>query len=183
MASKVIWDPEFTPSYTPVEMLTQGVFEGKYINIIEGIPKSWTKLPKVLGKKDKPDPTLNAFGVMSRQPLSVWKENKWIKTDKGGWFHWYVLYWLGRRLGEEDKWQINRWKSFCARHQGQIVASGDMGKPEARKKQRQALLQWGWDSKKAFDEKNRRAALRRLSRSHGEYITLESAVLPIEWDW
>lgn len=55
----VEWHPDFAPSYTPEEMLRLGVFEGKYINIIEGIPAAWKKLPKVVGPKDDPDVKLN----------------------------------------------------------------------------------------------------------------------------
>lgn len=107
-AFKKDWHPEFTPSFTPEEMLKLGVFEGKYINIIKGIPASWKKLPKVVGPNDPPGVELKTYKVKSRQPLSVWKENGWIMTDKGGWFHWYCLYYLGRRLG---KWG---WDSITA---------------------------------------------------------------------
>lgn len=55
------WDANFTPSYTPEEMLKLGVFEGKYINGLKGIPASWKNLPKVLGPNDPPNPDLNQF--------------------------------------------------------------------------------------------------------------------------
>jgi hypothetical protein len=152
MSNKKTWDPRFGLSYTPEEMLKMGVFEGKYINAIEGIPASWKKLPKVLGPDDEPDEKLNYFGVKSRQPLSVWKQNKWIKTDKWGWYHWYIEYYLGRRLGEEDTWQINRWRSFVARHQGQISAKCDLKNDKCNTRQRQGLLQWGWNSYEKYSE-------------------------------
>lgn len=157
------WDKSFAPSYTPLEMLKAGVFEGKYINIIKGLPKSWYKVSSVLGPKDEPDVSLNKFGVKSRQPLSVWKKNGWIKTDAGGWFHWYCMYFNGRRLGEEDDWQIKRWRSFVARHQGQISKSGSLKDTSVRPKQRQGLLQWGWDSTKEFNVAQMNRNLKRLA--------------------
>ena len=86
MSKEITWDPKFAPSYTPEEMLKLGVFEGKYINAVKGAPAAWKKIPKVLGPDDEPDPTINKYGVKSRQPLSVWKKNGWVKTDKWGWF-------------------------------------------------------------------------------------------------
>ena len=65
MGTKKIWHPEFTPSYTPEEMLKEGVFEGKYINGIKEASQ-WKKLPKVVGPDDEPDVSLNKFGVKSR---------------------------------------------------------------------------------------------------------------------
>lgn len=156
------WDPDFYPCFTPEEMLDLGVFEGKYINNIKGIPSSWKNKPKVVGPKDEPDETLNYYGVKSRQPLSTWKENGWIKTDPNGWFEWYCHYYLGRRLGEEDKWQINRWRSFVARHMGQIKANCTLTDKDCRPVQRQGLLQWAWDSSKVFTEKQQQANLKKL---------------------
>lgn len=160
--SNVTWNPQFAPSYTPEEMLKKGVFEGKYINNIKGLPKTWYQLPKVLGPKDDPDPTVNHYGVKSRQPLSVWKENGWIKTDPNGWFGWYILYFLGRRLGEEDEWQIKRWRSFVARHNAQVQAKCKVGDRNCHTKQRQGLLQWAWDSDTAFTQAQQARNLKRI---------------------
>jgi len=164
MSKDSYWNKEFTPSYTPKEMLELGVFEGKYINIIKGLPKDWYSLPKVVKRSDEPNVELNKFGVKSRQPLSEWKKNGWIKTDEGGWFHWYCLYWLGRRLGEEDDWQISRWKSFVARHNAQVQAKCKKADYDCNTKQRQGLLQWAWDSDTAFTPQQQKQNLDRLKR-------------------
>lgn len=164
------WHPTFGPSYTPEEMLRMGVFEGKYINNIKGIPSEWKKIEKVLGPKDSPDPELNFYKTKSRQPLSTWKENGWIKTDENGWFHWYILYFLGRRLGEEDLWQINRWGSFIARHQGQIVHGCSLKDDNCRPRQRQGLLQWGWNSHHKFDKKQIELNAKRMAKLTGSEL-------------
>lgn len=171
MADKApMWNEKFGPCYTPEEMLKLGVFEGKYINNIKGIPSSWKSIDKVLGLNDEPDPKLNHFGVKSRQPLSVWKENGWIKTDKNGWFEWYIHYFLGRRLGAEDSWQIGRWNSFVARHQGQIKASCTLTDKDCRPIQRQGLLQWGWDSSKLYTPEQINKNATRLSKETGSIM-------------
>lgn len=161
------WDPKFCPSYTPEQMLKAGVFEGKYINAVKGVPAAWKQFPKVLGPNDEPDPKLNKFGVKSRQPLSVWRSNGWIRTDKMGWFEWYIKYYNGRRLGKEDDWQIGRWRSFVARHQGQIVASGQTKDETKRIVQRQGLLQWAWDSREPFTEERCEKNLINILRATG----------------
>lgn len=183
-AFKKDWHPEFTPSYTPEEMLKLGVFEGKYINIIKGIPSSWKKLPKVVGPKDPPDVELNHYKVKSRQPLSVWKENGWIMTDKGGWFHWYCLYYLGRRLGKEDDKQVARWKSFVARHMGQVKSACRLTDDKCHTKQRQGLLQWAWDSSTPFDDKQREKNLARITRDTGTTVPeVSTESLPAAFRW
>jgi hypothetical protein len=159
------WNLDFTPSYTPEDMLRLGVFEGKYINNIKGIPAHWKTLPKVVGPKEEPNIELNSFAVKSRQPLSVWKEKGWItKNDPNGWFEWYIHYWQGRRLGEEDNMQIGRWKSFVARHQGQIKANCTLKDLTCRPIQRQALLQWAWDSTTNFTEEQREKNLKLFTK-------------------
>lgn len=147
--------PDFRPKYTPKQMLSMGVFEGRYLNnISREFPSSWFANAKL--STGRADPALNYFGVKSRSSLQTWRKNGWInqKHDPRGWFQWYCRYWMGRRIPEEDERQIKRWKSFGARHQGQIRASYTRGadKPrtraefkKSRPRQRQGLLQWSHD--------------------------------------
>jgi hypothetical protein len=134
---------DFAPAFTPAEMLRHGVFEGKYLNDCrDEFPASWFTKAKL---SDTPDPTINCFGVKSRQPLSVWRQKGWIiGPDPRGWFQWYCRYYLGRRLPEVDGRQIKRWRSF-ARHAGQIRANCEPHDLGCRPRQRQALLQWAYD--------------------------------------
>lgn len=157
------WDPHFAPSYTPVEMLELGVFEGKYINGIPEIPKEWFKIPKVLKPGDSPDPSINYYGVKSRMSLSEWRAKGWIdEYDPYGWFEWYIRYFLGRRLPVVDSRQIGRWYSFIARHQAQVTMACDLNDPKCHTKQRQGLLQWGWRSETPFTPAQRSANIERI---------------------
>jgi hypothetical protein len=134
---------EFKPHFSPKEMLEMGIFEGKYCNDCRAeYPEDWFENAKI---GDRPDPSLNYFGVKSRQPLSVWRKKGWIYgPDPRGWFQWYCRYYLGRRLPDIDDIQIKRWKAF-ARHAGQVRANCDPGDVFCRPRQRQALLQWSYD--------------------------------------
>lgn len=135
--------PDFTPYFSPKEMLAKGVFEGRYLNSCSTeYPDDWFKNAKL---SDTPNPELNFFGIKSRQPLSVWQEKGWIfNLDPRGWFEWYCRYYLGRRHREMDKIQIRRWRGF-RRHAGQIRANCMSGDLLCRPRQRQALLQWSHD--------------------------------------
>lgn len=135
---------EFTPKYSPPEMLEMGVFEGKYMNDCTAeFPPDWFKTAKL---SPHADAQLNYFGVKSRQPLSVWREKGWIiGPDPRGWFQWYCRFYMGRRLPEIDAQQIKRWRGF-ARHAGQVRANCYPGDLYCRPRQRQALLQWSHDA-------------------------------------
>ncbi len=137
------FDSGFAPAFTPAEILKLGVFEGKYINDCRNeFPADWYVEAKL---SDRPDPSLNCFGVKSRQPLSVWRDKGWIhEPDPRGWFQWYCRYYMGRRLPEIDGIQIGRWRNF-ARHAGQIRANCVPHDLSCRPRQRQALLQWAYD--------------------------------------
>lgn len=134
---------DFRPHHSPKEMLTMGVFEGRYCNDCRAeLPADWFDNARISAVAD---PALNYFGRKSRQSLSIWRQKGWIYgPDPRGWFQWYCRYYLGRRLPEIDRIQIGRWKGF-ARHAGQIRANCHGGDIFCRPRQRQALLQWAYD--------------------------------------
>jgi hypothetical protein len=138
--------PEFKPELTPREMLALGVFGGKYMTDCQReFPKNWFVRAKLA--KGEHDNALNYFGVDASQPLAEWRRKGWIhKDDPRGWFQWYCRYYVGRR-GPDDARQIKRWKAF-RRHVGQIKAHCDRGDFSCRRRQRQALLHWAYDSRK-----------------------------------
>lgn len=148
------WHPEFAPCFTPREMLDKGVFMDCHYNVaIKGMPGWWSSHDNVFPRSKEPDVGKNHYGVKSRQSLTVWQDNGWTtKASPLGWWQWYAHYSEGRRLPKEDDWQIKRWKSFVARHMGQINANCDLKDKECRPVQRQALLQWAWDSEKTFND-------------------------------
>ncbi|HBG77466.1 MAG TPA: hypothetical protein DDW84_01260 [Phycisphaerales bacterium] len=139
--------PGFRPQLTPKEMLQLGVFGGKYMtDCRDEFPDDWFKNAKL--SPDKHDAKLNFFGVDASQPLSVWRDKGWIyPDDPRGWFQWYCRYYVGRRLDEEDQRQIKRWRAMT-RHIAQIKLNCKKGDLNCRKKQRQALLHWAYDSRK-----------------------------------
>jgi hypothetical protein len=141
------FDPEFRPELTPAEMLRLGVFCGKYMtDTRREFPKSWFVGAKLAPKHR--DCSLNFFGVDASQKLSVWRNKGWIHPDDPrGWFQWYCRYYLGRRMPDEDRRQIKRWKAI-RRHVKQIEKHCDRGDIFCRPRQRQALLHWAYDSRK-----------------------------------
>lgn len=138
---------DFQPELTPKEMLEVGVFCGKYMtDCKEEFPESWFKKAKLSPLKR--DCRLNYFGVKASMPLSYWIKKGWIyKDDPRGWFQWYCRYYMGRRIEEEDRRQIKRWKAF-RRHYMAVKNNCIKGDLSCRKKQRQALLHWAYDSRK-----------------------------------
>jgi hypothetical protein len=140
------FDPEFRPELTPKEMLQLGVFAGKYMTDTRNeFPADWFTAAKLAtGNRD---PRLNLFGVDASQKLSVWRRKGWIHPDDPrGWFQWYCRYFMGRRMPEEDKRQIARWKAM-RRHIRQIERNCEKGDLDCRRRQRQALLHWAYDSR------------------------------------
>lgn len=158
------WNTSFYPCYTPEEMLDLGVFMDCHYNVaIKGLPASWYKHPNVYPRDKEPDVEKNHFGVKSRQSLKEWEKNDWTTKDSPlGWWEWYAKYFYGRRLEKEDKWQIGRWRSFVARHMGQINANCDLKNKDCRPVQRQGLLQWAWDSSKKFTDEQQISNLKKF---------------------
>ncbi len=144
------FDPDFEPELTPKQMLTLGVFGGRYMrDCTDEFPDSWFEQAKFhpVGEPGH-DKNLNYFQVEASQPLSVWQKKGWIyKNDPRGWFQWYCRYYMGRRIAEEDERQIKRWRSF-RRHLGAVKKNCPPKDLSCRPKQRQALLHWAYDSRK-----------------------------------
>lgn len=138
---------DFRPQLTPKEMLELGVFGGKYMtDCKEEFPASWFKQAKL--NHERHDPNLNFFKVNASQSLKIWKKHGWIyEDDPRGWFQWYCRYYTGRRIPQEDKRQINRWR-LMKRHLAQIKKHCKKGDFSCRPIQRQALLHWAYDSRK-----------------------------------
>jgi hypothetical protein len=141
------FDSQFKPQLTPKQMLALGVFGGKYMtDCKKEFPSDWFKNAKL--SPHKKDVSLNYFKVDASQPLSVWKNKGWIyKDDPRGWFQWYCRYYMGRRIPPEDERQIKRWKAY-KRHVAQVQKNCEPGDLSCRKKQRQSLLHWAYDSRK-----------------------------------
>ena len=140
------FDPGFEPELTPAEMLKLGIFCGKYMtDCTAEFPASWFTDAKLA--PERPDCSLNYFGIRASVSLRVWIEKGWIHPDDPrGWFQWYCRYYSGRRMPDEDGRQIARWRAF-RRHAAQIRKHCEPGDPFCRPKQRQALLQWAYDSR------------------------------------
>ena len=137
--------PDFSPELSPKEMLEMGVFGGCYLtDCKKEFPAAWFKKARLSPGIQHAD--LNFFKVNASQSLSQWQAKGWINPeDPRGWFQWYCRYHMGRRFYDDDR-QIKRWRAM-RRHIAQVqknCAKGDLG---CRPKQRQALLNWAYDSR------------------------------------
>lgn len=136
----------FNPELTPKQMLEFGVFGGKYMtDCAAEFPEDWFAGAKLCPERH--DPKLNLFGVNASQPLSVWKAKGWIyREDPRGWFQWYCRYYMGRRCPDDDR-QVKRWRAM-RRHVAQLRKNCRHRDMDCRRKQRQSLLHWAYDSRR-----------------------------------
>ena len=137
--------PDFHPELTPAEMLELGVFGGKYMtDCRDEFPQEWFRNAKLCAERH--DPRFNFFGVNASQSLAEWRDKGWIHPeDPRGWFQWYCRYYMGRR-GPDDERQIKRWRAM-ARHVAQVRHGCWEDDFSCRRRQRQALLHWAYDSR------------------------------------
>ncbi|KAF2429138.1 hypothetical protein EJ08DRAFT_650565 [Tothia fuscella] len=118
--------PNFRPNKSPLEVITEGAFGGTYLRRLYSkvldmsFDDEWKELPEEWLKKIDVDkqltnqeynPEINKFGVKCGQSIEEWEAAGWInhEYDVRGWFQWYYRFFLGRRCGEEDVRQIDRW--------------------------------------------------------------------------
>ncbi len=138
--------PQFRPQLSPRQMLQLGVFGGKYMTDCQGeFPASWFTRAKLCAERR--DARLDCFGVNASQSLAVWRRNGWIRPqDPRGWFQWYCRYYMGRRTAD-DRRQIRRWLAIT-RHVSAIRKNCEKRDLACRRRQRQAVLHWAYDSRK-----------------------------------
>ena len=136
----------FKPQLTPRHMLELGVFGGKYLtDCRDEFPTEWFTKAKL--SPISYDPAVNYFGVRASKPLAYWRQKGWIHPDDPrGWFQWYCRHYMGRRC-DDDARQVARWKAM-RRHVAQVINNCRKGDLNCRRRQRQALLHWSYDSRK-----------------------------------
>ena len=134
----------FKPQLTPKKMLELGVFGGAYFGLnVKEYPKSWFINAKITKNFDV---SLNRFKAKSGLSRKEWQEKGWIfKQDPLGWFQWYCRFSNGRRIPHIDEIQIKRWKNFN-RHVAAIKKNCESIDLNCRRKQRQTILQWAYNS-------------------------------------
>lgn len=172
---------DFTPDLTPAEMLAFGVFGGKYMTDCQDeFPKEWFAAARLSPRRNA---RLNFFGVEASQRLSLWRAKGWLHPDDPrGWFQWYCRYFLGRRLPGEDERQIGRWKAM-RRHLAQLRRHCEPCDWHCRPRQRQALLQWAYDSRgleaavPKWREEGNSGPVRGFSGSRCRRMPIEAAPL------
>ena len=138
--------PGFEPELTPAEMLQLGVFGGKYMTDCRNeVPKSWFARAKL--SPEQRDPSLNFFGVNASQQLSAWRNKGWIHPDDPrGWFQWYCRYYHGAPHAGGGR-TANQALEQIKRHVAQLKRYCEKGDLTCRRRQRQALLHWAYDSR------------------------------------
>jgi hypothetical protein len=140
------FDADFRPELTPKEMLSLGIFGGKYMTDCRAeYPEDWFEHARLCAERH--DPAVNCFGVNASLPLSVWRAKGWIHhEDPRGWFQWYCRYYMGRRCGDDAR-QIRRWRAV-RRHVTQLQRNCERYDLACRRRQRQALLHWAYDARR-----------------------------------
>ena len=138
--------PDFTPQLTPKQMLALGVFGGRYMTDCRTeFPRAWFTRARLCATKH--DAHLNYFRVNASQSLAEWRRKGWIRAqDPRGWFQWYCRYYMGRRSPDDGR-QIRRWRAI-ARHATAVRKNCPRRALDCRRRQRQALLHWAYDSRK-----------------------------------
>lgn len=151
---------DFTPSYSPIEMVQAGVFGGNYFGNVE-VKKNWLDFvpQKFIDEcdtekliKSQYDKTLNKYKVICGMDYTGWINSEWIiEQDPYGWFNWYINFFYGRR-SDDDNRQIARWKSFIGRHSGMLKSmclkkNVSIYDESVGLKTRQGLLHWAYKIK------------------------------------
>lgn len=148
---------DFTPVYSPDEMIEAGVFGGNYFGNLE-VQKNWKDfVPPAFVKDCNVEKlivpayvkSINRYGVDCGMDYPGWLAAGWIvEQDPYGWFNWYINFYYGRRSADDNR-QISRWKSFIGRHSGMLKSmcskkGVSISDESIGRKTRQGLLHWAY---------------------------------------
>jgi hypothetical protein len=151
---------DFTPNYSPIEMINEGIFGGNYFGNVE-VDRYWTEhvhskflleAKSINSNKlirNTYDVDTNKYKVKCGMDYRGWIDANWIKDqDPYGWFNWYINFYYGRRSVDDNR-QIGRWKSFIPRHSGMLksmcIRKNKLITDESiGLKTRQGLLHWAY---------------------------------------
>ena len=120
--------PDFKPNLTPAQIFKLGSFGGTYwrpiyshvtkkdyknqhhkFPFLDDIPDEVMTVPY-----NEYDRTINKYGVKVGMTLRGWEKSGWITPhDPYGWVQWYCNFYDGRRIPDEDRRQIDRWKRIA----------------------------------------------------------------------
>lgn len=97
------FDPDFEPELPPKELLSLGIFGGKYMtDCAEEFPDASFEEARLCSSRH--DLELNYYAVSASQPLSEWRRKGWVYSeDARGWFQWYCRYYMGRRCLDDER--------------------------------------------------------------------------------
>ncbi len=138
---------DFLPQLTPQQMLEAWVFWGKYMTDCQTeFPGEWFVNAKL--SPEKKNSKLNFFWVNASMDLKERQKKWWIyPDDPRGRFQRYCRYYMWRRIADEDNRQIKRRRAI-KRHWMAVKNNCYPMDWDCRKRQRQALLHWAYDSRK-----------------------------------
>ena len=128
-------------------MLRLGVFGGKYMtDCRREFPETWFERAPICAERH--DSVAELFRRQRRQPLAVWRRNSWLRPQirAAGSNGIAATTWAaaGPTMTRGRLRAGGRWRGTSAQIQQALRAR----RLECRKRQRQALLHWAYDSRK-----------------------------------
>jgi hypothetical protein len=138
--------PQFIPHYTPNEMLQLGVFSGNYFystvrrSVVNQDLFKGLDMTKFRGPEDE---ETNYFEIESAKTFKTHLGA--LAQYPGGWFTWYCKFYYNETVDSrfDNVVMIEYWQDVIKRFWYYCKLSSDIDEFPA---ERQALLEFGWDS-------------------------------------
>lgn len=139
MSGSNFYHEDFNPDFTPDVLIREGIFGGLGIVGMEThIPIEWVIFPllkdKILTTQSFPEQSINHYSILAEIYPTRYG------SDSRKFFHWFCLYYLGKR-SDEDRDMIDLWNKM-GKYRSYVKGVGNSNKIIMR----QMLLQWGYSS-------------------------------------